>query len=270
MKSSVIMRAAIISRFLVASLTRGVGTVVSMSTVVGSMTIGAFYRTNSRVCSFNYRSFLERTIMKKLESYQYVIVRVWLCKEDGGEDVGHVSLQTPSHYMSLWPGVNSSKTTKTSMLFEHRERVEFKPNYEADLKAENREPEFTCHLYSLDIKQMNNKFIKIKKETKNWSAAGNTQKFNQTGKISRSCSSAAREILIAGGIENLSIEGFTVSIMPSPHNVFTRTRNAKKTELEKYPITKKFDKENGVIFNPKDEIETVAAIQVMKSSCILS
>lgn len=198
-----------------------------------------------------------------------IIVYVWFNKADGGEGVGHAALQTPNYFISLWPGKPSAKLKEATMFFEHRDRVVFL-NYEETVEAEeNRPPDFICCLYSLDVEKIHNKIKDVCPQIGNWSILGNT-KFNRpNAHMSHSCSSLVYDLLIVGGIGNLTLIGLTVPAMPSPHNIFTIARRAKKYEIQRYSDSQRFDQEDGHVFNPHDEVSTFAIKQEVTQKCII-
>ena len=81
---------------------------------------------------------------------QYVIVNIWTSKENAalhGANVGHVSLTTPDHYISLWPDSGHKQSYSTGF-FQNTERKfksyfgardpGFKMDYEQDCMLETR------------------------------------------------------------------------------------------------------------------------------------
>lgn len=66
----------------------------------------------------------------------YVIVNIWRDQEHGGHNVGHVSLQMPDAYLSLWPSPRQGRSPgKVAKYFEIRE-PKFHLDYETDMAFE--------------------------------------------------------------------------------------------------------------------------------------
>lgn len=178
-----------------------------------------------------------------LNNEQCVIVRVWTSKDNldfPGNSVGHVSIETPTQYMSLWPvgftdeqnekyyesiGIkeknleNGMQYLKQTYLKYFMEREpNWKSDYQEDYKAEkNTAPQVVICFYSLDPDMIENEFSKLKKETEGWRLIGSnlliqtmqqaTQdvKFfdKKETKTIESCASLGLKLLKGGGITKL-------------------------------------------------------------------
>lgn len=126
-----------------------------------------------------------------------VMVRVWRTYGLLGS-VGHVSIETPNRYISLWPKHNSRKGNKLKQTFEERDS-HFRNGYDSDKNEEDgRVPEFVVCLYGLNIVAMEAKFDLLRQETESWTLLGRNRLINR--KNSNSCSGLAHDLLIAGGI----------------------------------------------------------------------
>jgi len=165
-----------------------------------------------------------------------VIIRVWTSEDNKqypGHNVGHVSVETPERYMSLWPvpftqqQINEyralgSLEQKYKKYFMER-NPDFKQFYQADYSAEgDQPPQVVICLYSLDIYAIQNEFDRLKNNTLGWRLIGSNQ-FVQglesvadalisnskvfESEIGRrnvdSCASLALKLLKAGGISKL-------------------------------------------------------------------
>lgn len=134
-----------------------------------------------------------------LNQQDYVIVRIWLSEKMGGANVGHVSLETPKVYMSLWPGGRGSNKLITA-IFENRP-AHFMRKYSEDYEAEGRAPEQVVTLYSLYTERMERKFNQLYKKYRSWTVLGSQVLLNLRN--SQSCSGLAYEVLLAGGITRM-------------------------------------------------------------------
>lgn len=208
-----------------------------------------------------------------LNEAKRVIVRVWTSKENRrfpGNSVGHVSIQTPEEYISLWPVSFSDeervqyrragKLGRTQLCYFGERKADFHVSCEDDIKAEeDHTPQVTICFYSLDAYMLENTFHKLKTTTTHWRLIGSNLFLQELqGLIGtekngyvESCASLALKILKAGGISNLvglpestSFCSKTSSVV-KPDTVLEFLIPAKLTELRKHPET--------INFNHKDE-----------------
>lgn len=169
------------------------------------------------------------------------IVRIWTsgfnlkCR---GENVGHVSIQTPDRYISLWP------TQQGLGLFKPIPHI-FN-TYEDDLKDEERPSEITICLYSLNISRIEEKFDLFagtdnKSGTlQGWTLIGGNRLINQNS--GQSCSSLAYELLKAGGIYDLISSTYSsrYASIVSPDSLVDALQDAKRYELKNHHETQAF------------------------------
>lgn len=199
----------------------------------------------------------------KITADNRVIIRVWTSqwnKHHPGQNVGHVSIETesPKGYYSLWP--TDQGKNQGPGLFKPIQK-EFKRTYQADRLAEDRDPELTICLYSLNIKGIIKKFNDIKDNLAGWRLVGSnvlSRKLKSTNK--ESCASLAYRLLLAGDIDDLtSSHSSKAATIVSPDDLGGLIKDAKKVELKDYPETKKFTYED----------ETPLAEEKEASSCTI-
>ncbi len=176
-----------------------------------------------------------------------VIVRIWTSGfnlKRRGESVGHVSIETPNHYMSLWPSREGKE--KGFGLFQPIPH-EFNNSYQADLKDEdNRPPEVTICLYSLNINRIEEKFNEfagtenIQGTLQGWTLIGGNRLINENS--GQSCSSLAYELLKAGGIYAMISSTYSAhyASIVSPDSLIKALQAAKCYELKYYSETQAF------------------------------
>ncbi len=204
-----------------------------------------------------------------------VIVRVWTSRENKrfpGHNVGHVSIETPSSYMSLWPvpfTLEQVADYRTEKVLEqnydkyYMERdPDWKAGYQDDYKAEgDQEPQVIICLYSLDIDDIESAFGRLQDDTKAWRLVGSNmllQKLEtltaaavQSTKLFDSaaietvenCASLALKLLKAGGMNKLV--GFAkessfcsqTSSAVSPDRMLEILIPAKLKEIERHTET---------------------------------
>lgn len=166
-----------------------------------------------------------------------VIIRIWASKRNRGENVGHISIQTPNRYMSLWP---NNKDQGLGVLLPIQ--PEFKVNADADIEEEGRVPEKLYCLYSLDVTAMEAQFdvIKSNQSFKGWVLIGDNLLLNKGN--AHSCSSLAYKVLLAGDIYSLLSHGYSsnFSSITSPDLLDAALSKAKQTEFASYPNSKKY------------------------------
>ena len=145
----------------------------------------------------NGKDDLEIRLEKSRLLKQAVDVFVWTSSSnaiDKGRGCGHASIQTPNHYISLWP---SDEGKETSLgLFKGIEQ-EYIPSYEKDLELENRPPELVFRFYTLNVPQLEEKFDELKRTIKGWAAMPSLLLF--TPNI-ESCVTIVWKCLVAGEI----------------------------------------------------------------------
>lgn len=190
----------------------------------------------------------------------WIKIRIWFPKHNGGENVGHVSIETKNHYISLWPP--GRKTELLTQIFSGNQRLEWF-TLEKDLLAENRLPDYSCMLYKLDVPRLEKKFCELKPKIKAWSLAGNYGKI--VGHVTHSCSSLVYDLLKEAGIKSLTFLGIGTNLIPSPHNIFTICRDAKAAELVKYPESKQLDMEHRLNYDAKDDLSRYPVVNAIKS-----
>lgn len=145
-----------------------------------------------------------------------VIIRIWTSKVNlrvKGENVGHISLELPkkysNHYISLWPEIkNIPEEIQDSPEQDYDYKELAKPILPAkfheltdDLLAENRFPEKTIFLYTLNAEAINQEFERLKKNLQGWSLYGDNLLVNRGS--AHSCASLAYQLVIAGGLYSL-------------------------------------------------------------------
>ncbi|CAM4451946.1 MAG: hypothetical protein LEGION0398_MBIBDBAK_00763 [Legionellaceae bacterium] len=137
-----------------------------------------------------------------LLAHKKVTVRIWTSgvnMRNEGHSVGHVSVETPREYMSLWPkqaqflGDTCAKEEGKGIF----EPISYEtPNLKTDERYEGREPEAVYEFYTLDPDAIEAEFDSIKKTLKGWSLFAVCEN-------GESCASLAYRLLQAGGIESL-------------------------------------------------------------------
>lgn len=75
--------------------------------------------------------------------YNTVILRVWHSGLNGGEHYGHVSLQTPHSYVSLWPSGEERTDLEVGCI---KAKARFNGSYKDDLRDEDRREDARYHL----------------------------------------------------------------------------------------------------------------------------
>lgn len=165
--------------------------------------------------------------MPNIHQENHVIVRVWTSGKNGvrpGENVGHISLETKQGYMSLWP---TGEGKLQGVGFFKPIAHEFKPDYAFDLEAEERKPEYTIVLYSLNCSNIQEKFQTIANTIDGWALVGGVLLLN--GNSAESCASMAYKLLDAGGIYHLvsSLRSCTLSSSASPDELARLVVDAK-------------------------------------------
>jgi hypothetical protein len=198
-----------------------------------------------------------------------VIVRVWT------NNVGHISIETPREYMSLWPvpfteeeirRYRDAGTLDRKWLHLFMERApDFHQNYEEDATAEGVPPEFTICFYALEIKAMEARFRELSTSTEGWRLIGRNLFFQAvergTAAITMgafalestagrrnvdNCASLALQILYAGDVdfsfgasERTRMSSQTSSVV-RPADILDLVILAKRAELKVHPETETF------------------------------
>lgn len=130
-----------------------------------------------------------KEINMPLDPSKRVIIRVWTSEENKqfpGHNVGHVSLETPERYMSLWPVPFTQNQINEYRAAGDLERMykkyfmerkpDFKSSYQEDYAAEeNQPPQVVICLYGLDIHSIENEFDRLLKITEGWRLIGSNQ-----------------------------------------------------------------------------------------------
>jgi len=164
--------------------------------------------------------------------YKQVIIRIWTSQFNGGENVGHVSIQTPNNYMSLWPEEGATKSGIKQLL--ETRPPQFLANPETDFIFEGRRAEVIVCLYTLDTEKMEDEFDRIKRQLKGWRGIGNMFLYSS---YAESCATLALNILRSGGLL-LNYPVFSSSV--TPDKMAEAILVAKRNELVEYPDTANF------------------------------
>lgn len=196
---------------------------------------------------------------------QRVIIRIWMPKVDGDEvkakkaikktvkdekkgvedrkiNVGHVSIETPTQYISLWPSAqhelhDSNKAEETSVLF--RLQAICKPDfhsYAEDVAAEGCDNDLTVCLYSLTASAIDAEFKRHQDSDIGWTLVVSS---SQKQAVGQSCASCAYQLLKTGGIAVLTSTNpgrFAIT----PDSLAELAQEAKRAELKRYPETRAF------------------------------
>lgn len=135
---------------------------------------------------------------------QRVIIKIWTSManiHESGHNVGHVAIETPKKYMSLWPKQRyadqpSAKETEgkgISTPITHQLNTA-----QQDILYEGREPEYLFCLYTLNLDAIEEEYSKLEKSLQGWALVGGLLCDN-----AESCASLAWKLLEAGGIGKL-------------------------------------------------------------------
>ena len=205
-------------------------------------------------------------------------VRVWL---KHGENIGHASLATSTHYASQWPA-SSGSANKIMSYFEVRRQSQSSPPLDVDIGREgNREPDHMIRLFSLNIDLINQAIDALWEQSPGWALFGeaaqdgssavstgfswmsstsskigwmiadlmleSAQEGNRTLKA-QSCVSAVLLFLIAGGIESIN-PGYTKAMkkaVKTPEMLAHYLIVMRQLERKKSPETAQFDADDEV------------------------
>jgi hypothetical protein len=143
--------------------------------------------------------YSDKILRKQILEENQVIVRIWTSQANPhvpGENVGHVSIETPEIYLSFWPTKDGKSTGKG--VVKPIEYDKTKRSYDDDFEDERRAPELIFHFYTLDVDQIKTTFNHLCSSTEGWSLTGLALLGGGD-----SCASSAWKLLVAGKIENL-------------------------------------------------------------------
>lgn len=182
-----------------------------------------------------------------------VIIRIWTSEYNLGDGVGHISIQTPNNYMSLWPKGHPSKGLM--QYFEVR-AYDLLQEFKHDVTLEERDPEFVVCLYSIEFEKIEDKFREFKKKLQGWTLLGSNRLLNSGS--AESCATLALSLLRAGG---LLLEDSCFSSSVTPDKMAEVVIAAKKQELLEHPETTNFK------FDSETDLEHM--FNYRKSTCIL-
>jgi len=131
------------------------------------------------------------------------LVRVWKGGFDGGDHIGHVSVETRDCYISLWPAGRVEGSKKGSKLV--TESSSFLERVEDDIRREERCPEWTLSLAGLNISTLKTEYngLAVIQRGGNlkWNALGEIA--DESGKQHHSCASVALKLLRRSGLNEL-------------------------------------------------------------------
>lgn len=144
--------------------------------------------------------------MKNRQLKNHVKVYVWTSAVNPvqpGHAFGHVAIQTPTHYISLWPEVEDAPQVQENKRLQnssssHTARHRFQPSLAVDIIASHDLPpshEFTFE--KLNVALIEAKFLELKQSMTGWAVIPGLCSNNE------SCSSIAMKLLEAGGIYTL-------------------------------------------------------------------
>lgn len=183
-------------------------------------------------------------VKRELSEEKWVIIRVWRAQDDDGfartssaikaekGKVGHVSIQTSNIYASFWPAKAVDKSSSLSA------KGYLMPAPEADIAAEQADPDQVIILYSLNIESLEQQFEAFKKSisSSRWTLLGDG--FLRTG---QSCSGLTYDLLVAGGIKDICESYFIADhVVSTPNLILKMVLSAKKQEESLFEITKSF------------------------------
>lgn len=212
----------------------------------------------------------------KLDEYQKncVTVSIWASGMNPnyttGTTVGHISVRTPTQYMSLWPKLESHTETmadKNNGLgiigpIPH----ELVPSLHAEVTDfEKRPPELTLNFYTLKPVNIEKKFSEIKESLKGWAVLPSEYT------ASASCASLAWRVLQAGGIEKYLEAGDTSRIVSQASkdssyflglgllNLFSTPKNSTLNASTRSSLVSIYPSELGlsVFFNSPDQFDAL-------------
>ena len=118
------------------------------------------------------------------------------CRGNYRMDVGHVSLETPDLYISLWPNGPPDPTGKI---------VKVRPatinTLEEDLELEGRDPEETIILETLNVRKITRRFLDLMEDDPEFYLAGRDRVCGFWN--GDNCCGFVYDLLVAGEIEEL-------------------------------------------------------------------
>lgn len=190
-----------------------------------------------------------------------VTIRVWKSDIKGNGAVGHATLQTycggvngNGIYASFWPGDSQFLSPKVADVARKTGLPApnglkpggvigaFKPTFEKDCYAEEKEPEIVIDLYSLNVDEINRAFLAFKADVEekkiNWAAIPNIQKimgYTQTS----NCSGLVLLLLQNGGIfriinpmSNIPISGFVIGAIGGTYYTIRKNRDEGRDDVD--------------------------------------
>lgn len=178
----------------------------------------------------------------------YVIIYVWKARLNPAS-VGHVSIQTPNTYISLFPNKDDFNSTSFFGAITDSPRGSFHPSYKHDVDEEEfREADEVLRLYSLDWEEIEEKFNTLESKKIQWTLVRGKYVLNKGEK--ESCASIILKLLKEGGFEELikkdkSLSSLITSSVITPDEMARLAKVAKQTELNTFPNTKQYASKDG-------------------------
>lgn len=201
-----------------------------------------------------------------------VIVRIWASQFNGGEGVGHVTLETAENYISLWPAeaINGKAAVQITP-----KKHEFKASLNEDLTLERRPPEHQLNFYKLNAKAIDQEYERIvtSKDFEGYLLLGDIKLYETGG---HNCASLAYYLLMKGGLKKLigpyssssasgstssasnsyqSIANISMSSIISPDGLLTTIKKAKNIEEANKPKSKEVGNIKASNENTKNKIK---------------
>ena len=137
---------------------------------------------------------------------KFVTLRVWRASVSC-ECVGHVSLKTPNHYISLWPkeAKATSRKMKYGILPTSMVLGDLKGCVEQDELAEGRVADVRINLYGLDITKIEKTYLEFKRNGLKWSLLADSEFLSWYFRYNNcyNCSGLVFALLEKGGISQL-------------------------------------------------------------------
>ncbi len=226
--------------------------VISISTNFRNRPIKSQDRFSKGLLTLNHSFFVncqEQTRSNNNVLNNRVVVRVWNSKGpvDGllAGSVGHVSIELPNKYISLWPNDDKKRTLFTR----HKSCWN---SLDEDIADCGRDADLVLCLYTLNIVKMELEFDRLSSIIQ-WSLAGR----NIINSTANSCSGIAFDILITGGISELledDATGFYKTVKPILHTLW-HTDEPKTDPLTGRPTPSLKDMFLNDLFKPGDDLE---------------
>ena len=227
-----------------------------------------FFSTNNP--SANKDSDKKEEVEAKVKYENQVVIYVWKPKVDGQDatakkvlneisnaraqgrranvNIGHVTLAIPQTYASIWPaesaGGNQFKVVKAAYV----------DSFKEDIDNEGREPDTIITLYSLNIKAIESSLREIKCSDAGFALSGdNSSTRSSNDKQAYNCNGLVYALLQAGGVDAITPFGaesrFVFYISPDKFDSYIK--EVKEKELEKYPETANYQKNEKEYSPPK-------------------